>query len=70
MSVLHRRLDGRTDFEQMRNFLKLISACANDILSAMDEIERLAARAEERDGPPAALVIMPSRRSNRKEAVQ
>jgi hypothetical protein len=53
-----RKHDGTLNFAQMRNFLLAITA--------MDEIERLAARAEERTGPPAALILMP----NRKDMVQ
>lgn len=56
----------RLRFEQMRNFLMIISACAKDVLEAMDDIERLAARDEERNGPPAVLLLMP----NRKDVVQ
>jgi hypothetical protein len=61
-----RKADGRLHFEQMRNFLKCISAMADDLLKEMDEIEELVTKAEKQLGPPAQLYVMP----NRKDVIQ
>jgi hypothetical protein len=54
--------DGRLNLTQMRNFLKCISAMADDVLKEIDQIEKLVTRAEKQLGPPAQLFLMPDRK--------
>jgi hypothetical protein len=62
--------DGKLRLKQMRSFLDLFRAAAEDLFDAMDEIERLAALAEERH-EPAALFVMPGgKKTSRKDLVQ
>jgi hypothetical protein len=56
----------RPNFRQMHNFVKCISAMADDLVVELEQIEKRLAEAEKESGGPARLYLMP----DRKEVVQ